>query len=250
MRLPRFRSIRQRLLLISAAITLLTLVVAGTAFVVNDLYMLRGHMVRDLEVLSVVVGDNCLSSLVFDAPETAEKNLASLRREPQIRYAVLYDARGQPFAQYRRDAQVKPRDPAEPGQGVFLHASLLGLGTVEVVRELRLDGQLVGRIFIHARTDQLAAQLRRYVGMVGLLFLGTLTASLLLAVRLHRRVSDPILLLAAKTREISEGGSYALQVSPPSSDDEIEDLYRGFIAMLGQIEGRERDLTHIRENLA
>jgi HAMP domain-containing protein len=243
MRLPRLTSIRQHLLLISAAITLLTLVVAGTALVVNDVHMLRSQMVRDLDVLSVAVGDNCLSSLVFDAPETAEKNLASLRREPQIRYAVLYDAEGRPFAGYRRDAGESPRDPIDKGQGVIVDSPLLGLGTVEVVRELLLDGRPVGRIFIHARMDLLAAQLRRYAGMVGLLFLATLTVSMLLAVRLHQRVSDPILHLAAKTREISEGGGYALRASPPSSDDEIDDLYRGFNAMLEQIERHERELT-------
>jgi PAS domain S-box-containing protein len=172
------------------------------------------------------------------------------KREEQIRYAILDDAEGRPFAQYRRDADQSPRDPVNKGEGVLVDSPLFGLGTVEVVRKLTIDGRSVGRIFIHARMDRLSAQLRRYAGMVGPLFLATLTVSLLLAVRLHRRVSDPILLLAAKTREISEGGTYAPRVCPPSSDDEIEDLYHGFNAMLEQIERREGEVTHIRELLA
>ncbi len=102
-------SIRQRLLALSAAISVLTLVIAGTLFVINDVAMLRQQMARDLEVLSVVVGDNSLSALDFDAPETAEKNLASLRREYQVRYAALYDAAGRRFASYQRDAAGRDR---------------------------------------------------------------------------------------------------------------------------------------------
>ncbi|NCC95008.1 MAG: hypothetical protein EOM10_17370, partial [Opitutae bacterium] len=175
MRLLRPTSIRQRLLLISGTISLLTLLIAGSLFVLNDVHMLRGQMVRDLEVLSGVVGDNCLSALVFDAPETAEKNLSTLRREHQIRYAALYDAEGRPFADYRRDQEQMPAAPMRAGDGVFLDTALLEPWTLELVRSLDLDGQPVGRIFIHARMDELAAQLRRYAGMVGLLFLVTLS---------------------------------------------------------------------------
>lgn len=242
-------SIRRRLLLISTAITMLTLLIAASLFVVNDVRTLRAQMVRDLEVLSEVVGDNCLSALVFDAPGTAEKNLASLRREYQIRYALLYDADGRRFAAYQRDAGQALRDPQAPGQDVFLDFSLFGPGTVEVMRELTLDGQAVGRIFIHAGMDELAAQLRRYAWAVAILFAVTLSVSLPMALRLQRQISEPVRSLAASTREISENGDYALRVASPRREDEIADLFRGFNAMLEQIERRERALNRVREDL-
>lgn len=203
----RLTSIRARLLGISAAISLLTLSLAGALFVANDIRMLRAQMVRDLEVLSVAVGDNCLSALVFDVPETAAKNLGSLRHEPQVRYAVLYDAQGQPFAEYRRDAAQHPLTPRQAGEGVLVEDSFLGLGRVEVVRALTLEGDRIGRIFIHARMDELAAQRPRYGAMVGLMLLISLTASLVLALRLQRRVTEPILRLAATTQQgLGAGG--------------------------------------------
>ncbi len=249
MSLLRPTSLRQRLLLISGAITLLTLAVAGTLFVFHDVRMLRAQMVRDLEVLSVTVGENCIAALVFDAPESAEKNLASLRHEHQIRYAVLYDESGQRFAHYQRDPGQPLRDPGGAADGVVLNVSFLGLGTVDVVRGLTFDGREIGRIFIHARMDELAAQVRRYAWVVGGLSLITLAVSLLSALRLQRHVSDPILRLAAKTREISAAGSYALRVDPPGSDDEVASLFRGFNAMLEQIERRERDLQQVYQHL-
>lgn len=249
MRLLRPSSIRARLLLIAAAISLLTLTIASTLFVATDTHLLRRQMVRDLEVLSMVVGDNCLSALVFNAPETAEKNLSSLRREYQIRFAVLYDAQGQLFAQYHRDPGQPTRDPVGSGDGIHLDVSLFGVGSVEVSRVLTLDGHPIGRIFLHARTDELATQLRRYANLVGLLFLGTLAASLLFALRLHRRVADPILHLAAKTREISSLGNYGIRALEQDCDAEIAGLIRGFNAMLEEIERRDVTLASHAEAL-
>ena len=242
-------SLRQRLLLISTTMTLLTLLVAATVFVLNDVRMLRDQMVRDLEVLAEVVGDSCTSALVFDAPATAEKNLASLRREYQIRYAVLYDADGERFAEYLREPGTSVRDPLVAGEGVFVDVSVLGGGSVEVVRQLLFDDRPIGRMFIRAGMDELSAQLRRYAWVVAVLFALVLAVSVPLALRLQRQVSDPILDLAAKTREISAEGDYALRVSPPALDDEIAALFRGFNAMLEQIERRDLELNRIRADL-
>ena len=242
MKPSRPTSIRRRLMRIAVAITLLALGIAGTLFVVNDVRMLRGQMVRDLEVLAVVVGENSLSALVFDAPETAAKNLASLRKEPQVRWAILYDRDGQPFARYARDAGEPPREAAASGEGVFLNVSPLGLGSVEVVRGLELDREPVGRIYLHAHTDLLAAQLKRHAGWVGLLLILTLGAALFFAARLQRRIAEPILTLAAGARTVSERGDYSLRMRPPEADDEIAVLFRGFNAMLEQIEDRTAEL--------
>lgn len=242
MSLLRTTSIRQRLMRIAAAVTVLTLGIVGTLFVVNDVRMLRQQMVRDLEVLSAVVGDNSLSALVFDTPETAEKNLGSLRQEPQIRWAILYDRDGRPFARYVRDPGQHPHEPVASGTGAFLDVSVLGLGSVEIVRDLGLGGEPVGRIFIHARTDVLAEQLARHAWWVGLLLILTLAAALLVAARLQRRISEPILRLAASARTVSREGDYSLRVRPTESDDEIAILIDGFNAMLHQIEARTAEL--------
>jgi signal transduction histidine kinase len=247
--LLRTTSIRQRLMRIAAAVTVLTLGIVGTLFVVNDVRMLREQMVRDLEVLSAVVGDNSLSALVFDAPETAEKNLRSLRREPQIRWAILYDRDGRHFARYVRDPGQRPHEPVASGTGVFLDVSVLGLGSVEIVRGLELDGEPVGRIFIHARTDVLAEQLARHAWWVGLMLILTLAAALLFAARLHRRIAEPILTLATGARTVSEDGDYSLRVHTPDADDEITVLFRGFNAMLEQIEDRTAALREANARL-
>jgi signal transduction histidine kinase len=243
MRRPRPNSIRWRLFGLAGAISALTVAIAGTLFILNDLSMLRRQMVRDLEVLAVVIGDNCLAALEFDAPQTAERNLASLRREYQIRVAALFDAGGRLFAAYRRDAdQPLPALPRHE-DGVVVVTPLLGLGRVEVLRTLHLDGQPIGRIIIQASTDELAAQRHRYALIAAGLLATTLALSLLLAWRMQRRISEPILGLADKTEEISKEGDYRMRISePPSSFDEIETLAKGLNQLLTAIQEREAEL--------
>ena len=48
--------------------TLLTLAIATGLSALMDLRLFRDHMLRDLQVLAAVVGENCVSSLVFDSP--------------------------------------------------------------------------------------------------------------------------------------------------------------------------------------
>jgi len=242
MKLPRLPSIRQRLLLISAAISLSTIIAASTLFVVNDVRLLRSQMVRDMEVLAVVVGNNCISALVFDVPETAEKILGGLRQEPQIRFATLYDAQGRIFARYLRDPGLPAGTPTRMEDGVHRDVSLLGIGTVEVLRQLTLDGKAIGRIFIHARTDQLADQLQHYAALAGVVFLVALAISQLVALRLHRRISEPILDLASKTKGISERGDYRKRVYQPASFAEIDTLVKGLNQLLAAIQERESAL--------
>ena len=249
MRLLRPTSLRQRLLLISTVVTLVTLVIAATLIVIYDMRTLRAQMIRDIQVLSEVVGDNCVSSLVFDDPETAENNLGSLAREYQIRYAVLYDAQGRRFALYQRDAQQVPRDPRVPDEGVSVEIPMLGVGTIEVLREIHFDGRLIGRLFIHAGMDELSKQFHRYIWFLGLACLVALAVSSLLAARLQRQVSGSILRLADKARQIAQEGNYALRISPPEVEDEIAVLFRGFNTMLEQIEGRDHQLQRARGDL-
>ena len=113
MRMPARNSLRFRLVTLFVLISLLTLVAATAVLVRNDLSMLRQSMSRDLKILAEVIGENSRSALAFKVPESARKNLESLRREYQVRYAALYDADGALFAAYRRDHGEPISSPPE-----------------------------------------------------------------------------------------------------------------------------------------
>jgi signal transduction histidine kinase/DNA-binding response OmpR family regulator len=71
---------------------------------------------------------------------------------------------------------------------------------------------------------------------------------LLLALRLQKLVSYPILALASAAKKVSTERNYSLRL-PVNSGDEIGQLVAGFNDMLAQIEQRDEELQRHRNNL-
>jgi PAS domain S-box-containing protein len=259
MKIPIRYSLRTRLATLFVLVSLLTLFVATVVLVRNDYAMLRESMSRDLKVLAEVIGDNSRSALTFKVPESARKNLRSLRREYQVRYAALYEADGTLFAAYQRKKQDGHSPPAtllRPTEELeFLSAEHWGIGDeVEITHLIRVDSELIGAIHIRAHMVELHQQIGRYALLIGVLFIATLLAALAASLYLQRFISRPVLALADRAAAITRGGDYSLPAQPiPSSlrnrRDEIGLLYAGFDAMLTRIAEHEHDLIAARTEL-
>jgi len=229
----RPRSIRTRLLLSLMLMTLLTLTIATGLSAVMDLKLFRDHMLRDLQVLAAVVGENCISALVFNSPTSAERNLSTLAREYQVEAATLYDADQAPFARWQRvPAETPSRGPA-----------------VVIEHPLRFDERPIGRLVVEVRLEELARQVRDYAWFASALALLTLASALLLALWLQRRIAQPILELVDATRAVSERQDFSLRVPAPRAERELGTLVEGFNQMLGQIEQREAALDQANATL-
>jgi len=221
------RSIRTRLFVALMAMTLLTLVFATGLSAVMGLKLFRDHMLRDLEVLAAVVGQNCVAALTFDSPESAGRNLATLAREYQVERATLLDAEGEPFALWRRPAVT-----GSPGLD----------WRAEIVHPLELDGQPLGRLVLEVRLAELERQIRLYVAVAAVLVTATLALALLVALWLQRRLARPVLELVEAARSVGARQDFSVRVRVPRAEREIGTLVISFNQMLAQIEQREADL--------
>ncbi len=230
------RSIGTRLLGSLLLITLLTLGLATLLSAIIDIKLFRDHMTRDLEVLAAVVGENCVSALVFDDPGTAERHLATLEREYQIRSATLLDARGETFAQWGRHRA----DASGPG-GTSLITALSP--RLEISYAIAFDGRPAGRLVIEAELVELRRQFRIYLPLAALVGLLTLGAALVVALRLRRRIAEPILRLARRSRAISQTRDFSERLRDPDVGEEIGTLVAGFNAVLQGLEERESELA-------
>lgn len=220
--MARRNSIRSRLLRALLAVALLTLAISAALSAALDLRILRDGAERDLQILAAVVGENCISALVFDSPETARRHLATLAAERQVRRAVLADAAGRRFAAWE-----------EPGGGP-------GAGPdVTVTHALQLDGEPVGRITLHARLGELHRQALRYLLLSGALALATLALVLVVVLRLQRRIAAPILALADRARQVAAQQDLSLRVTRHSQVAELDTLIDALNTMLAGIEARE-----------
>jgi len=235
---------------INTKLTLLVLLAGGVAlslaticFVLNDISMIRSSMVKQMSALADVLGANSTAALKFDDAQTATELLKSLRQQPAVEFACIYDATGKPFAMYHhKDDNFKP--PAAPTR---IGSQFEG-GKLNVTQRIREGGELIGKIYLRASMDELRNQIIRYVAIVVVMMIVSWGSSVLLSSRFQRGISTPILRLAEAAERISIDGNYGIRVTK-TSNDELGALYDQFNAMLDQIQKGEAAIQQAHDEL-
>jgi two-component system sensor histidine kinase/response regulator len=242
---PRHRvSIGQKLtraILVTCGITIL---MAGTALAVYDAVAFRTEMAGDLASVAGMAGSNSTAALSFSDARAARETLSSLRSEPHIQEACIYATDGAVLAKYGRpdaDPDFTPPPLGNPGiEFTPRHASLF--------QPIWLHGERVGTIYLQSDLGALYARVGRFAEIVLIVMLASFVTAFLLASRLQRVISEPVLELARTALAVSHKKDYALR-AVKSSEDEIGDLADRFNEMLSQIQARDGDLQAARREL-
>ena len=237
-------SLRGKLTLVNMLTSVAALLLASVTFLVYDVYSFRHQMVRDLETLSQVIGDNCEAPLLFDDASSAGHVLATLAAKPAVESALLYRPSGQLFAQYvspHGGEAVRPLHLAQDGHR-------FGAGHLVLRRTVLVDGEPIGRLVVVSDLRELRMRLTQYGLIVALVLLLTCGAALLLSNAIQPLVSLPILRLAQAARTVAERQDFSIRV-PGKGQDEVADMARAFNDMLVQIENRDNALHEIRIEL-
>ena len=237
MRIFATMSIKHKQMLIIMLVASVALLLACAAFGACELLTFRTAMVQKLTTLAEIAGDNSAAALDFNDPATASETLAQLKTEPNITGAAIYDHSGAVFAAYHR-AGEKPTAslPKVQSSGfAFSRDSLVLFAPIEY------RGEPIGVVYIASDLDELYLRLQRYAVITGAVFLVSLLIAFLLAGRLQRLISEPILQLVETTRTVARQKDYSVRVAR-RSQDELGVLIDGFNEMLTQIQEREADL--------
>ncbi len=224
--LPIKRNIMAVIMLTS--LTVLALTVAS--FIAYDLTTFRDTMVQPLATLARVVAANSTAALAFKNQKDAAEILSSLRTEPEIIAAALYDGQGKIFVTYTNSATLAqiPPVPEEWGHR-FADRQLV------LFQPVSQGGTRLGTLFLKADLRSFYRRLEVYSAVTALIVLGMIIVALALSNRLQKRISDPILALAGAARRVSEWRDYSVR-APKSSGDELGVLTDAFNQMLTQIE--------------
>ena len=236
-------SVGRKLTLIITLTSSATLLVACVAVAMYEVHGYRQAIADDSATMGAVLGENSAAALVFGDANAGEGVLKALRAEPRVVVACLYLKGNVPFARYVR-AGERSDWPTPPIQdGIYFTSERL----IEY-RHIKLEGEVVGSIYIESDLQELNLRLRHYVGLVALVMLLSSLVAFLLASRLQRLISRPILDLLKTTKLISAENNYALRARGRGAD-ELGLLVAGFNGMLGQIQKREIELECRRADL-
>ena len=234
-------SIKRKVTLVTMTTSCAALVVASSLFSVYDYVTARRALVREAMTMADIVGGNSTAALSFDDKDAASEILWRLRGQESIRTAVLFDSVGQTFTSF-----VTPGWPNADCEGVA-GARFTSTGLV-VRRPITLGGDRIGSICVQSDLSALEARLHGYGLILAVVLLASSLTALLLAARLQRLISGPILRLGETTRRVSNDRNYSVRAEK-DGNDELGELIDDFNGMLGRIQDQDDTLREHREHL-
>ena len=235
--MARFRdlSIRSKLMTGFMLTSLAALLLTVGALTWYDRATFRDEVLRDVDTLAGILGENASSSVAFNDRQQAQATLAALRAQPQITGAAIYDSKGALFATYVR-AKNGDKPAAQPHDGTWIDAQHIG-----VARPILFSGARVGTLTVRSDLSEMAVRRARTLQIAGGIYVAAAFLALLLSGLFQRTITRPIHRLLRAEKRISREKDYTLRVEK-EADDEIGLLIDGFNEMLGEIRARDAEI--------
>jgi len=238
-------SIKGKLILITMLTSSAALVLSSASFLIYDLISFRHLLTLDLMTQAQIIGYNSAAAMAFRDEAAATATLSALTAKEDIVAAVLYSPDGTIFAHYFPNANAHPSTlPGRSQENGYRFES----GYLEVFRDVTLNGERVGTLFLQSDQRQWSERARRYSAIVGIFVLFSGLFALLVSSQLQRLISRPILHLENAMRMVSTNKNYEVRATRFYSD-EIGRLINGFNTMLSEIQQRDTALQRANDEL-
>jgi two-component system sensor histidine kinase/response regulator len=244
MQWPNKLSLRRKLTLVMMINTVVALCAAGIGFAEYGVQRFKQASIQDLNALANILGTNCTAPLAFKDPKSAGDILQALAVKPHILAAVIYDHDDKPFAVYSQ-AGAKNSYTPPPIKGEFSRSTS---SRVLIFQEIEFEGEKIGTVFLEGDRGEDRQLLYSYLLFFGLIIAAVSLGAYAMAGRLQRPISSPILELAWTTKMVTSTRDYSIRAGK-RSEDEVGVLIDGFNEMLGQIQNRDTELRHARQDL-
>jgi two-component system, sensor histidine kinase and response regulator len=240
----RDTSIRRRLTNIVLTTCAVAILMACFIFAVYDLAAFRRDMAADLATVAQITGSNSTAALTFGDAKAAGEMLSSLSAKTHIVEACIFARDGSVLAKYSRRDSNPNFTPPKPMPDSDSYSS----GHLILFRQIRMDGEVIGTIYLKSDLDELYARAKRYAEITGFVILISFVTAYFLASRLQRAISGPILELTRAAFAVSVEKDYSIRATK-TSEDEIGFLFDRFNEMLSQIQLRDVAIERARGDL-
>ena len=232
-------SIRQKIISIILAVTIISIVTGLTIEIFSNIKALRKELAANISLDAKLSAEFLVPTYLFDDIAGAKEILRKLENIPDIIYGAAYLPSGTIYAEYKSPTLV---------DSVNSIPKLLKIAEnknrILISEQVKSKDEILGTVFLIASTHVIQEKTKSHIKSVLIILFISVLLAILLAFWLERIISGPILRLAAVTRKIRETLDYSVRVRKEAGD-ETGVLYDGFNDMLQSIEAskKERDLA-------
>jgi PAS domain S-box-containing protein len=220
--------IKKKLILLMLIISSVSALLTGVGTIIYERHRYKQEIVRDVSAQAEIVGAASAVAMAFGDEQVARETLSALRGIRSIECACIFTADGKELAHYSSLGKPCTMKPAAEG-GYFQGGKFIWSQSV------KFGNDVVGSVLFCY--DPHRYRMRMYAnGAIALcVILFALFVAVMLASRLQKYASDPVLELAGTAQAVATSKDYSVR-APIRSKDEIGNLARTFNEMLLQIQ--------------
>jgi len=234
--------IKSKILFIVLLTSFVALLMSLLLFIFFAAEKYKENLVDEMTVLADVIGNRSTAAIEFFDEQTAQENLRSLKVKDSIIKACLYDYTDNEFTIYERAAKKSECPVYNKPRTIFTGK------TIQVFREIRMNTEKVGSIFIESDLKDLRKNYQKYTLYSLISIIAGAIIAYFVSRSLSKIISDPITSLHKAAQQVTENSDYSISVKKQSSD-EIGVLVDAFNEMLLQIQIREKEVLEVNDNL-
>lgn len=230
-------SIRNKLIVVILMVAISVVLVAFAVLASREFNRTRNLLTTSLDINTRLVGDYCIVPLYFGDKKQAVEVLSRLGILESVEAGYVFDKDGNLFASYKDTSlNIKITESDSNGKSIYKN------GFFHITEPIFFKGEKLGSIHVRANASNLKELLMRLLLTLFLLLIAVVILSYLLASRIQRYISEPILKLAKTTAEISEKQDFTVHIEH-EGDDELGQLCEQYNNLLRQllVKQQERD---------
>ena len=238
-------------------------VIASVLHISGEALTVRRTLAAKQQTLVTAVADNAAAALKAPSNQRgalARRVVSSLRADPDLREAKLFDAAGNTLIDLEfadgTPSEVPPPavnlpdprrvvDPAHPGT---VSTTFDGPLEVRVLAPVLVEGVQIGTLETHAVFSHVSALVPGALAFLAVSLLLAVVVAYALSISLQRMISGPVHALADVARTVTETRRFTLRARK-QTDDEFGTLVDGFNNMLSEIERRDMNLRMSQNDL-
>lgn len=240
-------------LMLLAAVT--SLFIATTIQAISASYTYRQNIAQNLVSVADVIATNSAAAVAFEDEQQAARVVASLIAEPSVVVAHIYSADAGRLGTYNSPKPFSANETAVSNATAKVVAAAIaggkslvsrhGFRSIDIVRPVLLDNEVIGAVHLRATQASIITMLRNFSLVAVCIVAIVVLVVYRLSSKLQKLISRPILGLADVVGRVTRDGDYSLRATK-YGNDEVGSLIDGFNTMLTQIS--ERDQQLVRRN--
>lgn len=246
------KSIRTKLVFLLSLSAAIALLLSSVTISIYNYYEKKRENIRTLYELTLVITENLIAPVEFYDESTSKVILKTLQSDSDIKGAFVFNSKNTMLSSYIKDIN-NSKKLREITYEIYKFNDIkdsfkyIYLDYVVINHPILSDGEYLGSLLIISGTDSLDEMVINGLLLQVLVSIITLIIIILLAIRMQRIFTVPILELKNVMQEVTNKHNYDILIKLNSSD-EFKTLSDGLNSMLETIRERTKQIQTLLDH--